>query len=69
MKPKNGKMYTQKQLLKSVKPCAECGSTFQEWEERGESGIQKRLVCLGCTHKTEWYFQSIACINEWNEEK
>lgn len=67
MKPKNGKMYTQRKLLKSVKPCKICGSTHQEFEEIGESGIHKRLICLGCNQSTIWAFQSIVCINEWNE--
>lgn len=48
--------------------CKTCGCKQQEFEERGESGIQKRIVCLGCITKTKWYFQSISCINEWNEE-
>lgn len=68
MKSKTGKLYTQKQLLKYVKPCPVCGSTIQEFEERGESGIQKRLNCLGCPRRTNWFFQSIACIQEWDEE-
>ena len=68
MKAKNGKMYSQKQLLKSLKPCKKCGGTFQEFEERGESGIQKRLRCLVCDRTTNWWFQSISCIDEWNDE-
>jgi predicted nucleic-acid-binding Zn-ribbon protein len=69
MRPKNGKIYTQEQLLKGLSKCPKCGNKFPEWEERGESGIQKRLVCLACDYNTEWYFQSIACIQEWRDER
>lgn len=60
-------MYTQKQLLKGLKSCKICGSKEQEFVEIGESGIHKRIVCLGCDQSTIWAFQSIVCIDEWNE--
>lgn len=68
MKPKEGKMYTQEKLLKFLKPCKICGCEYQEFEEMGESGLRKRLTCLGCSRTTIWAFQSIACIDDWNEE-
>lgn len=67
MKPKNGEILNQKQLLKGIKPCKKCGSKDQEFEEIGESGMHKRIVCLGCDQTTIWAFQSIVCIDKWNE--
>lgn len=63
------RMFTQEQLLKSLKPCPKCENSFPEWEEVGESGIHKRLRCLSCGYETSWQYQSIVCINEWNGEK
>ena len=69
MKPKNGKIYTQKQLLKSLPKCPKCTSSSPEWETRGESGLHKRLKCLSCNYTTSWQFQSIINIQEWTGGK